>query len=80
MDDFKEILLIGILFILLIAIGAIVLMGIITAVDAGECARLTSLESPHEYKWGLFTGCLVQTEQGYWVDSGNPMLLELEGE
>ena len=64
----------SIMFILLILIFAATL----SVVDAGECARLESYESQHDYRWGLFTGCMVQTKAGYWVDSDNPTLLEFE--
>ena len=57
---------------------ALLISGVFSAVDAGNCARLDSYESQHDYRWGLFTGCMVQTEAGYWVDSDNPTLLELE--
>ena len=64
----------SVIFILLILIFAATL----SVVDAGKCARLESYESQHDYRWGLFTGCMVQTEAGYWVGSDNPTLLELE--
>ena len=63
-----------VIFILSILLVA----GTISIIEAGGCARLDSYESQHDYRWGLFTGCMVQTKAGYWVDSNNPTLLELE--
>ena len=57
---------------------ALLIAGVLSVVDAVQCARQNSYETQHDYRWGLFTGCLVQTEQGYWVDSSNPTLLEFE--
>lgn len=57
---------------------ALLLAGVFSVMEAGECAKLKSYESQHDYRWSLFTGCMVQTEAGYWVDSDNPTLLELE--
>ena len=80
MDDLKDIGAAILIFVVIVSIAVLVVWGIVTAIEYGQCKNLTSYDSPHEYRHGLFTGCLVQTEQGYWVDSSNPVFLEIEGE
>ena len=50
-----------------------------TVAEIAQCQSLQSLDGEHNYRWTLFTGCVVETGNGYWVDAYySPALLEHE--
>ncbi len=52
--------------------------GVVTLVESNKCDTLSSYDSVHEYRFNFWSGCRVETAQGYWIDSDNPALIELE--
>jgi hypothetical protein len=43
-------------------------------VEKNKCNQLQEIDSVHIYNHGFWTGCLVKTEQGFWInprDIGN---------
>jgi hypothetical protein len=79
-DLIKNIAVATIAFTLIFAIVFVPVAGAYAILEYGQCAKLEAYGTEHDYRWSIFTGCLVQTQQGYWVDSNNPTLLELEGD
>ena len=68
------------LLIALLIIAVIVAMtaGIGAIFERQRCSSLSALESDYEFRYGLWTGCLVKTPNGFWVsvDEAGYLLLE----
>ena len=68
----------AIVVILLIVVLSYGITGLLNLSEYGECHSLSSYNSRHEYRWSIWTGCLVESSSGYWVDSDTELdLLEL---
>ncbi len=69
--------------IFIISCLAMVVVGINSAhqyFERRECSALESFGEVHDYRWDYWTGCRVQTTEGYWIDADSPRLQEVTGD
>jgi hypothetical protein len=59
----------------IIAIVSALIIGVYGFFENQQCSDLAQMDSTHEYHWGLWTGCMVKTPNGYWVDADDAQML-----
>jgi hypothetical protein len=67
-DDHFELKLFGGIGLVVVIILAL-LVGMFTISSRKYCQSLTKLAPTYALHWDFWTGCIVQTPNGYWVDA-----------
>jgi len=67
-----------VVLVLAIAIGGIISLN--QFFEYRQCNALENFETSRDYRWSYWTGCLVQTTEGFWIDANSPRLKEVTGE
>ena len=50
------------------ALVVIPCLGFISVAQYQQCVTLTFADPAHNYRWTFWTGCLVQLDNGRWID------------
>ena len=74
--DVGEMISVFVIVILIIGVFAGLCGGTNALLDNLACRELGRLNTDHEFQWGVWTGCRVQTASGLWIDADNMHLVE----
>lgn len=72
----RDIIEMTVIFVVLFSVCFGVIAGICAIFEVGQCNTLTKLDDNHNYQWVFWGGCLVQADDGRWVDVDNYYQIE----
>jgi hypothetical protein len=76
MDDVLDFLKFLFPVFILLAIIVVAVVGLATISEKKYCDTMESINDNFEFRWGFWTGCLVQTPSGYWINAHEYNYLE----
>ena len=64
------------IIVLIIAIPVLILSGINIMFNVNLCDNLAELNPDRHFEWRLFGGCLMQTQEGIWLQMDDITFLD----